>query len=290
MTVTTSRPAFATDAAPRRPRSVSVIVTTYNWPEALDQVLHGLSRQTRLPDEVVIADDGSKEPTRALIAEWTARAPFPVIHTWQDDKGFRAARARNLAAARAKGEYIVTLDGDGLVLPRFLATHLAHAEPAWFTVGRRCYMRKWASDAIVKHGLRPHAWPKGALFPISLLGGSNRPLQLLNIPQTPTRRKNRPTEWNKAQTCNLGVWRDEWMRIGGFEEGFETNCLEDTDFVVRLIRAGVRRITLEHAEPVLHIWHPRKSIREDNRAALNEVMNSSAILPRRSLLRDAALR
>jgi GT2 family glycosyltransferase len=117
-----------------------------------------------------------------------------------------------------------------------------------------------------------------------LLGGSNRPLQVLSLPQSDERRRNRPTEWNKAQTCNLGLWRRDFERIGGFEEGFVGYGLEDTDFVVRLIRSGVRRITLEHLDPVLHIWHPRRKIPEDNRAKLAEIMASERTRAERSVL------
>lgn len=268
--------------------AISVIVTTYNWPLALDLVLDGLARQTFRDFEVLIADDGSGPDTADLIAARAADFPVALRHVWQEDEGFRAARARNRAAAAARGDYLVFLDGDGLVLPTFLANHRKWARPGWFTVGRRCYMRRWASAAILKQGLAPHRWPRAALVPLALFGGSNRPLQLISWPLSETRRKNRPTEWNKAQTCNLGLWRADLQAIGGFEEDFVGYGLEDTDFVIRLIRSGRRRLTLEHADPVLHIWHPRKKIGADNRARLAAMEASEAVLPRVSALRDAA--
>ena len=48
---------------------VSLIITTYNWPEALRLSLMSAARQTQLPDEVIVADDGSGEETRQLIAD-----------------------------------------------------------------------------------------------------------------------------------------------------------------------------------------------------------------------------
>lgn len=263
---------------------VTLIVTTYNWPGALDRVLNSLSRQTLGDFEVIVADDGSGPETRGLIDDWRARFPAPLRHVWQDDDGFRVARARNLALAEARGDYIVFLDGDCLVLPTFLATHVRHADAGWFTVGRRCFMRQWASQKILDRRLAPHAWSRVALVPLALFGGSNRPLQLISLPLSDARRKNRPQVWNKAQTCNLGVWRSDALAIGGFEEGYSAYGLEDTDFVIRLFRHGVRRITLEHADPVLHLWHPRKKTSTDNRDRLAEMEASSRTVPQQSLL------
>jgi glycosyltransferase involved in cell wall biosynthesis len=77
--------------------SVSVIVTTYDWPEALGEVLRGLQRQHTPPHEVLVADDGSDARTAELIAQWRERLPFPLLHVWQEHRGFRAARGRHPA-------------------------------------------------------------------------------------------------------------------------------------------------------------------------------------------------
>lgn len=271
-----------------RAPSVSAIVATYNWPQALDRVLDGLTRQTYPHLEIIVADDGSRPETAALVEEWAGKSPFPVHHSWQPDEGYRLARSRNLAASKATGDYLLMLDGDGLVFPTFIEKHVANAEPGWFTAGRRCYLRRWACEAILKRRLSPHLWPRGVLVPIALLGGSNRPFQIVSWPMSEARRKNRPTEWDKAQTCNLGLWRSDFERVAGFEEGFETYGLEDTDFVVRLMRSGVRRITLEHADPVLHLWHKRRAIPAENRARLAEVMAGERLTPTRSLLLEGS--
>ncbi|MCK6608837.1 MAG: glycosyltransferase, partial [Flavobacterium sp.] len=44
----------------------SLVTPTYNWPEALELLLLSITKQTVLPNEVIIADDGSKEETRLL--------------------------------------------------------------------------------------------------------------------------------------------------------------------------------------------------------------------------------
>lgn len=270
-----------------RPK-VSAIVATYNWPEALDLVLDGLSRQTYRALEIIVADDGSGPATAALVDAWAAKSGLPILHSWQEDKGYRLARSRNLAASKASGDYLIMLDGDGLVLPTFVESHMRWAEPGWLTVGRRCYVRRWLAERVLASRTPLHRWPRAALAALALLGGSNRPFQLVTWPMSAARRKNRPTDWDKAQGGNLGLWRKDFLAVGGFEEGFEHYGLEDSDFVIRLYRSGVRRITLEHADPVLHLWHPRRKTPDENRRRLEAILASDAVLPQRSLLLERA--
>jgi glycosyltransferase involved in cell wall biosynthesis len=117
--------------------NVSLIVLTYNWPQALARVLDGIAAQTRLPDEVIVADDGSGEPTRQLIETVARDFPAPLRHLWQEDRGFRAARARNRGIAAASGDYVILLDGDMLLHRAFIVDHLMLAAPGFFLQGGR---------------------------------------------------------------------------------------------------------------------------------------------------------
>ena len=117
--------------------SISVIVTTYDRPKALNVVLKSLSLQTKLPTEIIIADDGSRQKTRSLIKSWQSRITCPLVHVWQEDKGFRAARIRNLGALSAKGNYLIFLDGDCMVFPDFISQHMYLAEANYMVMGSR---------------------------------------------------------------------------------------------------------------------------------------------------------
>lgn len=91
---------------------VSLIITTYNWIEALNVTLQSAMQQSILPNEIIIADDGSGQETMDFIKEWQKKSKIPIIHSWQEDKGFRAASSRNKGIAKAKYEYIIMVDGD----------------------------------------------------------------------------------------------------------------------------------------------------------------------------------
>src|SRR3982751_1754779 len=118
----------------------SLVLTTYNWPDALHLVLTSALRQSVLPDEVVVADDGSAPPTADVVRAFTPRFAergLPLRHVWHPDEGFRAAAIRNRALAQATGEYILLIDGDCVLHGDFVRSHLAFARPGQFVQGTR---------------------------------------------------------------------------------------------------------------------------------------------------------
>ncbi len=118
---------------------LSVIVTTYNRPDALKKVLEALVAQTRIPDEILVADDGSGPGTEAMLTAFENRSGPVFFHIWQRDRGFRAALARNKAVAVSSGDYLVFLDGDCIPDRHFISDHLALAEPGCFFRASGCW-------------------------------------------------------------------------------------------------------------------------------------------------------
>ncbi|MCZ8205200.1 MAG: glycosyltransferase family 2 protein [Gemmatimonas sp.] len=128
--------------------SISLIIATYNWPQALAVVLRSVRAQQVWPTEVLIADDGSRSDTRALIDRERAGLPVPLVHVWHEDAGFRLAAIRNKAIAQARGDYIVQIDGDVVLHPRFIQAHAAYArgERGAERRVRGCHMAFWRDD------------------------------------------------------------------------------------------------------------------------------------------------
>ena len=75
----------------------TLFLTTYNWHEALSLCLNSIFKQTILPNEIIIADDGSKKSTKDVIDNFRSTSSIPIIHCWQEDKGFRLNKIRNKA-------------------------------------------------------------------------------------------------------------------------------------------------------------------------------------------------
>jgi len=130
---------------------VSLIITTYNRVNALSLVLRSVEYQTVLPKEVIIADDGSGSDTKEAISVFQKTSNLNIIHSWQKDKGFRAAKSRNKAIAKSKDDYIILIDGDMVLHPKFIEDHISHAEPGYFVQGTRVLLTQSATqDALVK--------------------------------------------------------------------------------------------------------------------------------------------
>lgn len=120
----------------------ALLVSTYNWPEALLLIFKSIENQSVAPDEVLIADDGSAEETTKLINEFKKQSNLKIHHFWHEDRGFRKSEALNKAIAGSKSDYIVQIDGDCIMHPDFIKDHLAIAEKKVFLFGSRVNITK----------------------------------------------------------------------------------------------------------------------------------------------------
>jgi glycosyltransferase involved in cell wall biosynthesis len=257
-----------------RPR-VSVIVSTYNRPDALRAVLDGLNAQTHGDFEVIIADDGSGKETRDMLQEIRERLPYPLIHIWQRDKGFRAAKARNKAVAASRGEYLIFLDGDCIPFPNFIEEHLRLAEPKWFVRGNRVMLSESFTQWVLENEAGVTQFRYYEFVKHRMRGNIKRMVPLLHLPLGPVR-KIVAKKWQGAKTCNLGVLKSDFMNLNGFDERYIGWGHEDADLVVRLIRSGIYRKEGNFSIPVLHLWHKmndRSQLEKNEKRLQNALIN-----------------
>ena len=242
----------------------SLIVTTYNRPDALAAVLAGVLAQEDRGFEVLVADDGSGDDTRSVVERAAADAPVRIAHVWQEDRGFRAGAARNRAAAQADGEDLVFLDGDCVPRPDFIARHRRLAERGWMVAGNRILLSESFTGEVLAGGLPVHAWTLAQWRAARARGAINRTAPLRSLPLGPLRKLG-GRRWERVRTCNLGVWSADFRAVNGFDEDYEGWGFEDSDLAVRLLNLGVRRKYGAFATGVLHLWH-----RENDRAREGE--------------------
>jgi glycosyltransferase involved in cell wall biosynthesis len=252
---------------------ISVVVATYNREDALDAVLRGLSRQTDRRFEVLVADDGSGPATARVIAAWTAQG-FPLAHVRHADEGFRLAEIRNRAILQSAGSLCIFLDGDCIPRPGFVAAHRRLSEPGWFVAGNRVLLGQALTACILGDRLEPELWGPGEWMRRRLRGEVNRLVPLATLPLGPLRRLG-PKAWRSARGTNLAIRRDDLARVDGFDATFNGWGREDSDIMVRLIRAGTHRKDGRFATGVLHLWHPAfdRSRLAENERMLADVIN-----------------
>lgn len=234
--------------------NVSFIISTYNRHDALTCVLNALNNQYDCSFEVVVADDGSIKDTKYAIEKIRERSKYMVTHVWQEDLGFRAAQIRNKAVAKSTGDYLIFLDGDCLVFPDFISNHLSLAEPGYFVRGSRVMLCEQFTKECIEKNINMTELPKLKLLKLRLMKKINRFFPLIQLPLNGLR-KRKATDWYGVKTCNLGMWRSDFMAVNGFDERYVGWGHEDADLAVRLIKNGVRRKEGVNAVTVLHLWH-----------------------------------
>lgn len=257
---------------------ISVIVTTYNREDALDAVLRSLASQSDADFEVIIADDGSGPGTARTIAAWRGRAGRRLEHVWHADHGFRAAEIRNRAILSARGTYCIFLDGDCIARPDFVATHRRLSEPGAFVTGNRVLLSPQLTARVLDEKLAPERWSPVRWLGERLGGGVNRLSALFALPLGPLRRL-RAGDWRGARSCNLAVWRSDLDRVDGFDADYSGWGKEDSDIIVRLLHAGVRRKDGVFATGVIHLWHSDadRSLLPDNERKLAAVIDGMRV-------------
>ena len=263
---------------------ISVIVTTYNREDALEAVLRSLARQTDADFEVIVADDGSGSATAALVEAWRAKAGHRVEHVWHQDTGFRAAEIRNRAVLASRGAYVIFLDGDCIVRPDFVAIHRRLAAQGAFVTGNRILLSRQLTEKVLERQLSPETWGFGRWIIERLRGGINRLSALLHLPLGPLRDLRRD-KWQGARSCNLAIWRSDLDKVDGFDADYSGWGKEDSDLILRLLHAGVRRKDGVFATGVIHLWHAEadRSQLNDNERKLDVVAGGDRVRAQRGL-------
>jgi len=263
---------------------ISVIVTTYNREDALDAALRALAAQSDRNFEIVVADDGSGPETARVIERWASRTSLATKHVRHEHAGFRGGEIRNRGIRASAGKYCVFIDGDCLAQADFVARHRALAEPGWFVIGNRILLGPEFTRAALAQRMPVESWSLAALVHERLRGGINRLLPAWRLPLGPLRKFNRYS-WAGAQTSNLAVARSDLDRIDGFDGSYVGWGLEDSDLVVRLLHAGVRRKDGRFATGLLHLWHAQndRSQLSANWAKLDATIADNRLLPLRGL-------
>ena len=245
---------------------ISILLATYNWPQALKLCLESLATQTDRNFEIIIADDGSTDNTRQVIEQFKASSSIAINHLWQEDQGFRKTIILNQAIAAAHGDYLIFLDGDCIVQPDFVARHRALAQKGYLVTGSRVLLNEKLTQELL-------TWPHWDFkrFSASLLGerfsgGINKYWPLKMKFGNGSWRDYQKFVWRRIKGCNMACWKADAEAINGFDETMTGWGHEDADFVFRLQRHQIIRKSGSWATEVLHLFH---KIHDQSNAAEN---------------------
>lgn len=242
--------------------ALSVIISTYQQPAWLEKVLWSYRYQTFRDFEIIVADDGSDDRTRDVIAAFELDSPYALTHVWHEDRGFRKTVILNKAIREAQAPYLIFTDGDCLARADFLQKHHELRRDGAFLSGgyfklpadisgrisrehiarQSCFELDW----LQKQGL-----PKG--FKGNKLTASGAKEKLLNW-VTPT-----GATWNGM---NSSGWLRDILAVNGFDERMQYGG-EDREMGERLVNAGIRAIQVRYSAICLHLHHERSYVRPE---------------------------
>ncbi len=252
---------------------LSVIISTYNRPHYLERTIEGYLHQTRLPDEIVVADDGSAEATALRIGEMTAMSSIAIKHVWHEDKGFRAAAIRNKAVAASSGEYLIFCDDDSIPSRALVADHLQYAESGHFIQGHRVLLGEHASQHF-----RQRDGTNSAFIWLALQGKAGNVTNAFRFPLPLIRRS---LSMRGIRSCNMSLFRKDFLSVNGFNEDFVGWGKEDSELALRLYKHGLRRKDLKFRACCFHLHHKHFSREnlEKNVQRLQASVNEPAFCP-----------
>ena len=227
-------------------KSVALLIATYNWPEALNLVLQSVFKQTKLPNEILIADDGSKVETKILIEKFQLLTDIPIRHFWQEDKGFRKAKILNEAIASSQSDYIIQVDGDCILHQKFVADHCHAAQKGIYLYGSRVNILPAAVEKVLKNGLVRFNFFSSEI---------KNKTRTIHLPILTRCYQPHAHISKKFRGCNVSYWREDIIAVNGYNEDFEGWGREDSDVVIRMGNNGIKAKRLRYAGIVYHIHH-----------------------------------
>ncbi len=261
----------------------SIVLATYQWPEALALVLSGLITQSERRFEVLIADDGSDDRTRALIESYRKRISFEIRHFWQRNQGFRKSRILNEAIRAARGETLIFLDGDCVPHSEFVAEHLALQGPKHYVAGRRVdlsreFTQRLDPAKVERGALNGYTTGLFQLFFDSLRKGGSKPFHRAYMVRSPRlRRMFGLDRVDDLKGCNFSVAREHMLEIDGFDQSYEGYGREDTDVELRLQNLGLQIRSGKNLCLKFHLWHEPRAFTPANEDLLADVKRTRRV-------------
>ncbi len=227
---------------------VSHIITTYNWPEALQVTLASAVNQSLEPDEIIIADDGSKALTAKTIEDVLRPTGLRWCHVRHADQGVRQSRIKNLAVKNARFPYLIFTDQDVVLHPRFVTDHVVMARQGTFLQGKRSLLSENLTREVLFNGTLS--------LPQFFRRGLRNKKNTFRSPKLGRLFSRTKTFETSLRGCNLSMFKSDFLKVDGFDETFDGSWgREDSDICYRLLHAGIRVKTLWFMALQYHLYH-----------------------------------
>lgn len=239
----------------------AIIISTYNWHQALDLCLNSLLPQLveHSDVELIIADDGSNNYTKAIVNKYQELLNYKHIsHIWHEDLGFRKSIILNKAIQATNADYLIFLDGDCFVLPDYIARHKQLAQKGYLVDGNRVLLSQGLTSKLINNCnylIKILNWTSLDWLKAKIAKQTNVFLVKLKLDSNAWWRYLNNSNWRRPKGCNLAIWRHDFVAINGYDEKFIGWGHEDSDLIIRLLHYGIKIKNGRFSIPVIHLWH-----------------------------------
>ncbi len=236
----------------------SLIIAVYNHADFLEKVLLSLSRQSEKEFEIIVADDGSGDEIKEMIAKYnslsSSQFAYPIKHAWHEDDGFRKTIIANSAVMMSDSEYLIFIDGDCILHHKFVERHIVRAKVNHVQTGRRVMLSDEASKKMTNEDISsgliesPSYWKRSMdVREANTKYGYYKPLfyKFFNLTHSGYR----------IIGCNFSIHKTDFMAINGYDQRVIGRGLEDTNLNNRLIMVGTRVDYIAQEAIQYHLHH-----------------------------------
>jgi glycosyltransferase involved in cell wall biosynthesis len=264
---------------------ISVIVPTYNRPKALKLCLLSLASQSIMPNDILIADDGSTAETRDTVLEMQEKLKhaFPVKHVWHEDIGFRKPKILNETVRQSAGDYLIFIDGDCMAHRHFIRSHVENSSPEAILSGKRVEIGKELTMRLLDRGTILNSFNLRLLWDAAM-SRSRKVEEAIMIRNRYLRHmthRDRITD-DGVWGCNFSLYKDLFISINGCDEDFLDGSIEDNDLGIRVLNQGKQVRSVRGLAIIFHLWHNSSWSFENDK-----YQHNLAILKRRIANREA---
>jgi GT2 family glycosyltransferase len=243
----------------------SLIISVYKETRFLKAVLDSLPYQTERNFEVIISEDGEDAGMKSFVDSY----PFvnDYKHLTQEDVGWRKNKALNRAIAAASAEWLIFIDGDCVLHPRFIEYHLRHAGRKKILSAKKVKLNDNLSRMLLKDISAIKAMQK-KLF-IELISVKKRDIGFIEEgvflnPAGPFGLIPSLRRMRDLKGCNMSFSKSAASDINGFDEDYVNPLIgEDIDLSWRFRKAGYRICSLRNMAVQYHLnhkenWNPKR--------------------------------
>ncbi len=237
--------------------NASVIISVYSNVEALKVVLESLKDQTVRGFEVIVSEDAEHQEMKEFLDGYPS--DFPILHLTQKDQGWRKNQALNKAIVNANGEYLIFIDGDCVLHPRFVEFHLKLAEDGYVLAGKRIKLDSYSSSLLINkslsaEGMNKYIFRKSRF--IKKNGGGFVEEGYFFDPSGIWGFIPRLRSMYQLKGCNMSCSKKAIYAINGFDEDYIRPAIgEDIDLTWRFEKAGYRLKSVRNLAVQYHLYH-----------------------------------